>query len=60
MSSVYSSNLKFPDVNECADDSHSCSHICENNPGSYTCSCHSGYQISSNEVNCQGMYGYTY
>ena len=43
------------DVDECVGGSHNCSHICENTQGSYTCSCHSGYQITSDGLNCEGM-----
>ena len=32
------------DINECASDS-TCDQVCNNNEGSYTCSCRSGYEL---------------
>ena len=49
-------DFNFPDMDECVDGSHSCSHICENTQGSYSCSCHSGYHLSIDGFNCQGVY----
>lgn len=42
------------DTNECAADNGNCDHLCVNIPGSYSCSCHSGYYLSSNRHHCHG------
>ncbi|XP_078703823.1 uncharacterized protein LOC144928916 isoform X2 [Branchiostoma floridae x Branchiostoma belcheri] len=34
------------DIDECSNNDGGCDHTCENTPGSYTCSCHPGYQLS--------------
>ena len=47
------------DINECVD-SHlglvngGCEHTCSNSDGSYQCSCHSGYELVANLLNCDG------
>lgn len=51
--------LCFPivDVNECKDPLNingGCSQICENTPGSYHCSCRSGFAMLSNKKDCKG------
>ena len=35
---------------------HSCSDICTNTDGSYTCSCNTGYRLDSNGYTCNGQY----
>ena len=42
------------DMNECTNGNHSCEHNCQNTDGSYTCSCNTGYNISSNGLSCNG------
>ena len=44
----------FSDDNECTNDDHSCEHNCQNNDGSYTCSCDIEYSLTSNEKSCSG------
>lgn len=51
--------LYFPnvDVNECKDPLNAnggCSQICNNTPGSYHCSCRSGFAMLSNKKDCKG------
>ena len=43
------------DIDECDGDVHGCSDICNNNEGSYTCACESGYQLENDERTCTGM-----
>lgn len=52
-------NFIFPvlDINECKDPSNingDCSQICDNTPGSYQCSCKSGFVMHSNGKDCKG------
>ena len=43
------------DIDECDGDVHGCSDICNNNEGSYTCACESGYQLGNDDRTCTGM-----
>jgi hypothetical protein len=40
------------DVNECLADNGGCSEICVNLPGSYTCACGTGKEISEDRRSC--------
>ena len=42
------------DINECIDETSRCTHNCQNTLGSYTCSCTSGYRLSSDGYTCNG------
>ena len=42
------------DTDECAADNGNCDHLCANTPGSYHCSCHSGYYLSTDRHHCHG------
>lgn len=42
------------DANECTADNGNCDHLCANTAGSYSCSCYSGYYLSSNRHHCHG------
>ena len=44
------------DVNECTNGDSSCEHSCHNTDGSYTCSCDSGYSLTSNKKSCSGKH----
>ena len=48
------SMLVVADVNECLDDNGGCQYTCLNTPGSYHCSCPSGYQLDSDGKHCSG------
>ncbi|CAH8825520.1 unnamed protein product [Trichobilharzia szidati] len=37
------------DIDECKEGKHNCQHECINVPGSFKCSCHSGYKISTKD-----------
>ncbi|XP_007955911.2 vitamin K-dependent protein S, partial [Orycteropus afer afer] len=46
------------DINECKDPSNingGCSQICDNTPGSYHCSCNSGFIMLSNKRDCKDI-----
>eukprot|EP00731_Ephydatia_muelleri_P017659 Em0010g757a len=43
---------KCQDINECAVNNGSCSQVCTNTAGSYTCSCYSGSYLSSDGKTC--------
>ncbi|XP_070570747.1 multiple epidermal growth factor-like domains protein 6 [Ptychodera flava] len=40
------------DVNECQTNDHECDHSCTNNRGSYHCTCHVGYTLTTNGQTC--------
>ena len=40
------------DIDECTADMHNCQHICNNNEGSFQCSCNDGYRLQSDGANC--------
>ena len=42
------------DINECSLDKDGCEQDCNNNIGSYTCSCIPGYQLSNDGLHCAG------
>ena len=42
------------DVDECSTETHDCSHNCTNTFGGYTCSCPTGFSISSDPKRCIG------
>ena len=48
--------MGFIDVNECLDNNAGCSDNCTNTDGSYYCSCFSGFELSSDNHTCEGMY----
>ena len=46
--------LLLQDVDECSG-SNKCEQVCSNTRGSFTCSCHEGYQSKSNDAStCEG------
>ena len=42
------------DINECSLDIDGCEHNCNNNVGSFVCSCNTGYILTSDGKNCDG------
>ena len=42
------------DINECTVGTASCTQICQNTVGSYTCNCRSGYRLDGNGYTCNG------
>ncbi len=47
MTLLYSFSLHYPDINECQINASLCRSTgdCVNVPGTYNCSCHSGYEL---------------
>lgn len=43
-----------PDVNECDQQNGGCSQVCHNKPGSFHCTCHSGFALAPDGRTCQG------
>lgn len=46
--------MSFADVDECEINNGGCEHTCTNQPGSFTCHCPTGLQLSSNGKTCVG------
>ena len=42
------------EINECLNNNGGCEHNCTNTPGSYYCTCNTGYQLLSDKHNCTG------
>ena len=48
-------NVSFViDIDECSENRDNCRQLCRNTPGSYSCSCHTGYRLTSDGVTCEG------
>lgn len=43
----------FTDKDECAISNGGCQHICKNTIGSYICSCHNGFTLHENKLDCK-------
>ena len=46
----------YSDCDECQLNFHGCEHGCVNVVGSYTCTCRIGYELNSNQRNCDGIF----
>ena len=56
MSYAYNDIILRIDIDECASSTtNDCQQKCINTPGDYTCSCYPGYDISSDDITCNGM-----
>ena len=44
--------IYYLDVDECDTNNGGCEHNCNNNPGSYTCSCDSGFSLDIDGKGC--------
>ena len=42
------------DINECSSNNGGCAHTCTNSPGSFQCSCRTGYTLAGNGRSCNG------
>ena len=47
--------LLYTDINECEWDNGDCDQICNNEQGSYSCACWSGYTLDYNGKTCIGQ-----
>ena len=47
--------MTFADIDECYEDTHGCSHYCNNTIGSYFCYCLPGYELDADSHSCNGM-----
>ena len=47
--------LFIKDINECNTDNGGCEENCQNNIGTYSCFCLTGYLIDTNGHNCTGL-----
>ena len=47
--------LDHADIDECGVSNGGCDHICTNIPGSYNCSCRSGFNVTSDGKGCTGI-----
>ena len=47
-------NFLPPDVDECAQNLDTCSQLCYDTSYSYTCSCYTGYTLSTDGITCIG------
>ncbi|EZA47230.1 Fibrillin-2 [Ooceraea biroi] len=43
------------DINECKQGMHRCQHECLNKPGTYHCTCYSGYELEEDGVTCRDV-----
>jgi len=48
--------LILTEINECHINNGNCEYNCTNTPGSYYCTCNTGYQLHFDKHNCTGMY----
>ena len=51
---LLSTLILLADIDECSEGISGCSHLCINTVGSYSCSCHNGYQYGSDNHSCLG------
>ena len=42
------------DINECLTGNGGCQHNCNNQPGTYSCSCNAGYALANDGTSCSG------
>ena len=46
-------SLAFVDINECSTNNGGCEHVCTNTQGSFSCSCNSGFTLSTDGKSCE-------
>ena len=50
----FSVNCIISDIDECRTGEHSCQQLCNNLPGTYNCSCDTGFMLNNDSRNCTG------
>ena len=51
--------FKNLDIDECTDNTDGCDYTnggCTNTPGSFTCTCNTGYELNVDGTTCDGKY----
>ena len=48
----------FSETDECQNNNGGCAQICEDTVGGYRCSCHPGYELKSNNRDCEGQWDF--
>ena len=51
---LHTYSITFTDIDECVRGIDGCQHTCINNPGSFLCSCNTGYALASDGKDCFG------
>jgi len=46
--------LEWVDINECGSRNGGCAHVCTNTVGTFTCSCRTGFMLTSDQRSCVG------
>lgn len=46
--------ILFKDVDECANYNGGCAHTCNNEPGTYRCTCDTGFKLGADGKVCTG------
>jgi len=49
-----SMNCLISDIDECRTGGHSCQQVCNNLPGTYNCSCDTGFMLNNDSRTCSG------
>lgn len=47
-------NYLISDIDECRTGEHSCQQLCTNLPGTYNCSCSTGFMLNNDSITCSG------
>ena len=46
--------IYYLDIDECLSDNGGCEQNCHNQIGNFYCTCHSGYTLNNNNLDCDG------
>ena len=47
-------NCQISDVDECSIEENNCQQLCNNLPGTYNCSCYTGFMLNNDNITCSG------
>ena len=45
------------DIDECIEGTHNCQQVCNNSPGTYSCSCNDGFSLDEDSISCSPSCG---